>query len=123
MTITAVRKDPRSRTVTLEGDTSAVAVLQVRDVQSPITGLIVGVFTVTIGWGFYEIFSATLGTRAGGGRGFRRLCRSACGELQRKARPRIDRLVEKSISPLTDFSGGIPLKNSWIRNLASEYSS
>ena len=37
---------------------------------STITGLVVGVFTVAVGWGFYEIFSATLGTRAGGGWGF-----------------------------------------------------
>ena len=37
---------------------------------SAVTGLLVGVLAVAIGWGFYELFSATLGTRAGGGWGF-----------------------------------------------------
>jgi hypothetical protein len=37
---------------------------------SAITGAVVGVLSVTIGWGFYEVFSATLGTRAGGKWGF-----------------------------------------------------
>lgn len=33
---------------------------------SAIAGLLVGVLSVAIGWGFYELFSATLGTQAGG---------------------------------------------------------
>jgi hypothetical protein len=37
---------------------------------SAVTGVLVGVISVTIGWGFYEIFSATLGTQAGGKWGF-----------------------------------------------------
>ena len=37
---------------------------------SAITGVVVGLLSVVIGWGFYEIFSATLGTQAGGGWGF-----------------------------------------------------
>ena len=37
---------------------------------SAITGVLVGVLSVTIGWGFYELFSATLGTQAGGAWGF-----------------------------------------------------
>lgn len=37
---------------------------------SALTGLVVGLLSVLIGWGFYEIFSATLGTQAGGGWGF-----------------------------------------------------
>jgi hypothetical protein len=37
---------------------------------SVIAGVIVGLLSVTIGWGFYQLFSATLGTRAGGGWGF-----------------------------------------------------
>lgn len=37
---------------------------------SAITGVVVGLLAVLIGWGFYEIFSATLGTQAGGGWGF-----------------------------------------------------
>jgi len=37
---------------------------------SVVTGLLVGALSVTIGWGFYQLFSATLGTRAGGRWGF-----------------------------------------------------
>lgn len=37
---------------------------------SAITGVVVGVLSVAIGWGFYELFSATLGTQAGGAWGF-----------------------------------------------------
>jgi len=37
---------------------------------SAIAGIIAGGLAVTIGWGFYEIFSATLGTQAGGKWGF-----------------------------------------------------
>jgi len=37
---------------------------------SAITGLLVGVVSVAIGWGFYNLFSATLGTQAGGRWGF-----------------------------------------------------
>jgi hypothetical protein len=37
---------------------------------SAITGVVVGLLSVLIGWGFYEVFSATLGTQAGGGWGF-----------------------------------------------------
>jgi hypothetical protein len=37
---------------------------------SVVTGIVVGVMSVAIGWGFYELFSATLGTRAGGTWGF-----------------------------------------------------
>jgi hypothetical protein len=37
---------------------------------SAVTGVLVGLISVTIGWGFYEIFSATLGTQAGGKWGF-----------------------------------------------------
>ena len=37
---------------------------------SAIAGLLVGVLSVAIGWGFYELFSATLGTQAGGAWGF-----------------------------------------------------
>ena len=37
---------------------------------SAITGVLVGLLSVVIGWGFYEIFSATLGTQAGGAWGF-----------------------------------------------------
>lgn len=37
---------------------------------SAIAGLVVGVLSVLAGWGFYELFSATLGTRAGGRWGF-----------------------------------------------------
>jgi hypothetical protein len=36
---------------------------------SAVTGVVVGLLSVVIGWGFYEIFSATLGTQAGGGWG------------------------------------------------------
>ncbi len=41
-----------------------------RMLGSAVTGIIVGALAVAIGWGFYEIFSATLGTQAGGGWGF-----------------------------------------------------
>jgi hypothetical protein len=37
---------------------------------SAIAGILVGVLSVAIGWGFYELFSATLGTQAGGAWGF-----------------------------------------------------
>jgi hypothetical protein len=37
---------------------------------SAITGVVVGVLSVLAGWGFYALFTATLGTRAGGGWGF-----------------------------------------------------
>jgi hypothetical protein len=37
---------------------------------SAIAGLLVGVVSVAIGWGFYNLFSATLGTQAGGRWGF-----------------------------------------------------
>jgi hypothetical protein len=37
---------------------------------SAIAGVLVGVLSVAIGWGFYELFSATLGTQAGGAWGF-----------------------------------------------------
>jgi hypothetical protein len=37
---------------------------------SAITGVIVGLLAVTMGWGFYQLFSATLGTQAGGTWGF-----------------------------------------------------
>lgn len=37
---------------------------------SAVTGVLVGLMCVAIGWGFYELFSATLGTQAGGGWGF-----------------------------------------------------
>jgi hypothetical protein len=33
---------------------------------SAMAGLLVGLLSVGIGWGFYRLFSATLGTRAGG---------------------------------------------------------
>lgn len=39
-------------------------------VGSAVTGVLVGTLSVAIGWGFYEIFSATLGTQAGGKWGF-----------------------------------------------------
>ncbi|MFL6088626.1 MAG: hypothetical protein ACJ71Z_00615 [Aeromicrobium sp.] len=35
-----------------------------------ITGVLVGVMCVAMGWGFYELFSRLLGTQAGGGWGF-----------------------------------------------------
>ena len=37
---------------------------------SAITGVIVGFLSVGLGWGFYQLFSATLGTQAGGRWGF-----------------------------------------------------
>lgn len=37
---------------------------------SAVTGVLVGLLAVVIGWGFLSLFSATLGTRAGGGWGF-----------------------------------------------------
>jgi hypothetical protein len=37
---------------------------------SVITGLLVGYLAVGLGWGFYEVFRATLGTSAGGRWGF-----------------------------------------------------
>ena len=37
---------------------------------SAITGALVGLESVALGWGFYQLFSATRGTQAGGGWGF-----------------------------------------------------
>jgi hypothetical protein len=37
---------------------------------SAITGALVGLLSVALGWGFYQLFSATRGTQAGGGWGF-----------------------------------------------------
>jgi hypothetical protein len=37
---------------------------------SAIAGVLVGVLSVAIGWGFYELFRVTLGTQAGGAWGF-----------------------------------------------------
>jgi hypothetical protein len=37
---------------------------------SAVTGALVGLVSVALGWGFYQLFSATRGTQAGGGWGF-----------------------------------------------------
>ncbi len=37
---------------------------------SAVTGTLVGLLSVALGWGFYQLFSATRGTQAGGGWGF-----------------------------------------------------